>query len=628
MEILLLSPLECLKHVVKGILFIQFIVVLLNYTRDWRNVKKKSSTNLNAKGIETNTNRMELNSNTNKNETNSGISSQDSLNNENSKHFGINNTLVWIKKLPIYISVLPLSMFYLMLKLSYHIMRVVVYNSIDMILYSLDYYLYHFPERFEDDLVPLVNKYIFQPLAYIFHHFIAPFYLSIYHTLTNFLQRTFTKENIQKVAQWAMAHSEKLYYHYLKPAYTKSKLFFSQVKNALVSGLMFVFVHASRLGRLLLHTLVLFSKDLFEDVQLAWTGVKWFGINIGKPAASLAEEIFLSVFIRPTAYTALFMYVLVKDVLKLVGKSMLALLVLLPTLGSMIFYFIYEKLQMKSVVHLLHQGLCRFILLPLWYIVDFFVRQGENLVCVYLPKVWGTVQRGLTHVYQKLHVVTTKALTLLARKWQEGITGLRRLSQNTLHFLSLVHQSSARMSKQFYDWIRHYVFPVVSVVYTHTWVLFKTVFRETITFLSQYCLSAESFVGKSLRQACRLILSSTQKLWALGQVAWLDLKNGAEKTVNWLLPYTRQLVQWGLTWINTTLIHQILLPFLYAQGRLLSELTQNLYQVLVTLVQRGQAYLTEGLMASYQYLTQVNKDLTVSLQSKKQFNEEYLKKEN
>jgi len=347
------------------VFIIQLLMVILNYSRDWKNEQKnKSSSELSSSN--------DSSSQLNFSESEYDSSSLSSLNEK------LESSSITVKKILTFISVLPLSSFYLMLKLSYHIIKITVYTLFDLIVNFVNYWILNFPERFEEIIVNFFSNYIFRSISFVSEKLIIPTFSYIFNITKKYLNEIFCEENYDKAVYYIGRSAEFTYDRIIIPSSEKVKIFSIKFFNGLWN---FSKESVDRIydwGLLLLNTITIFTLDFFEDVQVAWSGIQWFGINIAQPAASFLEDVFLTLTIRPLAYSVAFFKILMEKLVKAIYKLCIAFILVIPSLVSIVSIYIYKTFNLEAVKHAIHVWMCRWVYLPIWYVVYFLVNYGEK----------------------------------------------------------------------------------------------------------------------------------------------------------------------------------------------------------------------------------------------------------
>ncbi|ORX78875.1 hypothetical protein BCR32DRAFT_294788 [Anaeromyces robustus] len=604
---------------VEIVFLIQLLMVILNYSRDWKN---KQSNNSNS----------ELSSN-------NDISDSSPLNSSESEYesslSSINEKLessLTIKKILTFISVLPLSSFYLVLKLSYHIMKIIVYTLFDLVINFVNYWILNFPERFEEIIVNFFSNYIFRSISYISEKFIIPTFSYLFNVTKNYLNDIFCEENYDKAVYYIGRSAEFTYDKVIIPCSEKTKKFSINFFNGLWNFLKESTDKIYDWGQLLLNTLTLFTLDFFEDVQVAWSGIQWFGINIAQPAASFLEDVLLTLTIRPLAYAVAFSKVLLEKLVKAIYKLCIAFILVLPSLISMVSIYTYKTFNLASVKHTIHVWMCRWVYLPIWYVVYFLVNYGEKLVVEYIPTAYHAFLRFGSYVLSKLGKLLELGWTYLKIGSIYGFQYTDKFLKFLVEYIPYAHKRSMSLSKKVYHWLKENVFPYVDTLYYMFYEIPMNISKRLYIFLKIYVYSEDSFIGKNSRVVMR-----TSK--HLGEVTFShmiqigqSMKTFTMNMLKVIMPHVLEVSKkiMNLSYDIMVKFFNVLKPICQKEIEVITYWTEKGFQQLSIAIKQFLKELKfkidENTTLIYQAIVKENKKLHQSYESKKEFNKEFLKK--
>jgi len=627
-DINVLSPLTFGKVVLYslGIVFIiQLLMVVLNYSRDWR---EEQINNKNSDEISFN------NDVNNSSQISSIKESMNFKNSDGSFNKNIENSMLNAKKVLTFISVLPLSSFYLLLKLNYNIIKIVIYNLFDSIIYFVDYWILNFPERFEEYIINFISNYIFKSIKYVLENFIIPVFHYTLNTTKDIFNKIFSEENYDKAEYYIGKSAEYTYKKIIIPCSKNFSTYFVKVVNNLYIFMKGCAKKFYNFGVLLLNIITIFTLDFFEDVQLAWSGIQWFGINIAQPAASYMEDILLTLTIRPLAYSIAFFKVLIEKTAILIYKGVIALALLLPSLISIVSIYLYKKLNMQAVKRVVHKWMCRWVYLPIWYVVYFVVNYGEKLVIDYIPRAYHTCIRLIPKLYTKLVVLCN----ILLKYTKIGLVHIYQFLEKTyiftVEYIPYAHKKSLKLSKDIYQWIKLNIFPWIDTFKYIFYDLPLNMSKYIFTFIKTHVYSDDSFIGKSLRIIIKYSKLLGEQIFSYMMNIGKLLNTFTVSMLKIITPYIANVSQKtsNILCELSVKLYDVLKPVCKKEMDFISQLAKKeliqLSILLNNLLKELKQKISEITNLMYQSLINEKKKLHQSYVSKKEFNKEFLNKNN
>jgi hypothetical protein len=471
------------------IFIVQLLMAILNYSRDWKN---DNSNKINSE-IST---------------TNNDSESVELKSSDNSISEIIETSTFSLKKILSFISVLPLSSFYLILKLSYNIIKFTVYTIFDFVIDFVIYWILNFPERFEEYVISFINNYVFRGISYISETYLVPVFSHVSNKIKTFFNEVFTEENYDMAVFYIERYAEDIYDNVIVPWCEKISDYLIKFSNVLWNFTKEYSVKAYAFGKLVINTLTIFTLDFFEDVQVAWSGIQWFGINIAQPAASFLEDVLLTMTIRPLAYSLAFLKVFIEKSAKLTYKFIIGTILFIPTIFSMLTVFIYKTFNIDALKHRVHEWMCRWVYLPLWYVADFLINCLEKIVIDYIPKIYNAFIKMGSYFFSKLvslYNITMEYLKL-------GIYYIYQFAEKAFNFIvefiPYAHKKSMKLSKKIYNWMKVNIFPWFDTVHHIFYVIPLNMSKKAFALVGNHVFSENSFIGKN----SRILMRSTRHL--------------------------------------------------------------------------------------------------------------------
>lgn len=620
------SPLTFGKLTLYGVeivFIIQLLMVVLNYSKNWRD-EQGNNTNLEESSSYNNVNESSQISSFEKN-----YESMELLNSENENY---ENSTFSLKKILTFISVLPLSSFYLLLKLSYNIIKIAVYNLFDSIIYFVDYWILNFPERFEEYIVNFFGNYIFRGINYITEKFIIPLFLYSLNTIKNVLNKVFSEENYDKAVYYIGKFTEYIYDRIIVPCFESFSIYSVKLFNNFCNFIKEYSVKFYNFGVLLINTITIFTLDFFEDVQVAWSGIQWFGINIAQPAASFLEDILLTLTIRPLAYSIAFFKVLIEKTAILIYKGIIALALLLPSLISIASIYIYKKFNLERLRRIIHRWMCRWVYLPLWYIVYFAVNYGEKLVIDYIPRAYHACLRLMTYLFSKLVILFNILMEYLKVGLIYTYQFLEKVFNFVAEYIPYAHKRALKLSKDIYKWMKLNVFPWIDTFKHIFYDLPLSIGKSTFIFVKTHVFSEDSFIGKNSRIVIKLSKQLGEFIFTYMVQIGLFLKTFMVNMLNIIAPHVVVISQKIIDILHELSIklYDTLKPICKKEMEFMIQLAEKEFNQLGILIKNLLKELKQkiGEIATYihQSLISENKKLHQSYASKKEFNKEFLHK--
>jgi len=605
------SPITLGKLIIYGaqiIFLIQLLMVVLNYSKDWKDEKTSNST--------------------------SDVSSYDKESESigSSSNEIIQSSMFTLKKILTFISVLPLSSFYLILKLSYNIIKFVVYTFFDYVIYFVNYWILNFPERFEEYIVNFFNNYIFRGVGYISEQYIIPAFSKTLNKTKSFLNEVFSEENYDKAVYYINRAAEVTFDKVIIPCSENISKYSVKAFHGLWNFTKEYSVKAYALGKLLLNTLTIFTLDFFEDVQVVWSGIQWFGINIAQPAASFLEDVFLTLTVRPLAYSVAFLKVFIEKTAKLVYKLCVGIVLAVPSIFAFIKAFIYKTFDVDAIKHRVHVWMCRWVYLPIWYVVYFLVNYGEKLVIEYIPNAYHALARLTGRIFSKSIVLLGVSYDYFKLGAFYTYQYAERAFKFIVEFIPFAHRMALEFSKNVYQWMNIYILPWFDTLKIIFYVIPLNIGKDVYALVRDYVISQDSLIGRNTRVIIRFSKH-------VGEI---------------IFSHIIQVGQWIKTLVMSML--NIIVPHVLAVSKniinILQELSSKLYEVIKPICIKEMDYMTEwskkefhhlsllmkdllkelgvkineNATSIYQSIINQNKKLHQSYESKKEFNKEFLYK--
>ncbi|KAL6598762.1 hypothetical protein U3516DRAFT_644484 [Neocallimastix sp. 'constans'] len=603
------------------IFIIQFLMVVLNYSRNWRDEQN----NLNS----------EISFNSDINETSSSEKDSDSIelsNSDNSLNEKVDSSTFTVKKILSFISVLPLSSFYLLLKLSYNIIKVFVYNLFDSVLYFVNYWILNFPERFEEYIISFFNNYIFRSINYITENFIMPCFSYTLNTIKSTLNEVFSEENYDRAVYIIEKSAENAYDKFIIPFHESLSKYSVIAFNNIWNFTKEVSVKVYDLSKLLANTLAIFTLDFFEDVQVAWSGIQWFGINIAQPAASFMEDVLLTLTIRPLAYSVAFFKILVEKTVKLLYKCVISLALILPSLLSIAFVYIYQKFNLAKLKHAMHVWLSRWVYLPIWYVVYFLVNYGEKLVVDYIPRAYHSFLRLMIYVFSKLVIIFNIIMEYLKLGLISSYQILYNIYKFTVEYIPYAHKKAMKLSKDTYKWMKLNIFPWIDTIKYIVYDIPLNISKNIYQFIKMNIYSEDSIIGKN----SRVVIKYSKHL---GEIIFENLVQAGQYiktfTINILRivsPHVIDASQKIISILNSLSIkfYNTIKPVCKKEIEFMVQFSEKEFKQLSILIndflKELKVKINEKAALIYQAIINENKKLHQSYASKKEFNKEFLHK--
>jgi len=611
------------------IFIIQFLMVVLNYSRNWRDEQN----NLNSE-IST---YSDINGSSSSKKDSDSIESSNSDNLLNEK---IESSTLTVKKILAFISVLPLSSFYLLLKLSYNIIKIFVYNLFDSIIYFVNYWILNFPERFEEYIISFFNNYIFRSINYITENYIIPYFSYTLNTIKSTLNELFSEENYDKAVYIIEKSAENAYDKFIIPFHESLSKYSVIVFNNLWNFTKEVSVRVYDLSKLLANTIAIFTLDFFEDVQVAWSGIQWFGINIAQPAASFMEDVLLTLTIRPLAYSVAFFKVLVEKTVKLLYKCVISLALILPSLLSIAFVYVYQKIYQKiyqkfnleKLKHVIHVWMCRWVYLPIWYVVYFSVNYGEKLVVDYIPRAYHSFLRLMVYVFSKLVVIFNIVLEYLKLGLIRTYQILNSIYKFLIEYIPYAHKKAMKLSKDSYKWMKLNIFPWIDTIKYVIYDIPLNISKSIYLFIKMNIYSEDSIIGKN----SRVVIKYSKQLGEIVLVNIIQvgqyIKTFAINILRIVIPHVLEVSQKIISILNSFSIklYNVMKPICKKEMEFVVEFSEKEFKQLGILInsilKELKKKINEQATSIYQAIINENKKLHQSYASKKEFNKEFLHK--
>jgi len=604
------SPITIKKILTYGIqiiFLIQLLMIVLNYSKDWKDEKKKNST--------------------------SDVSSSDKDSESES-----NSSTLTLKKILTFISILPLSSFYLVLKLSYHIIKLIVYTFFDYVIYFVNYWILNFPERFEEYIVSFFNNYIFRGIKYISEQYVMPAFSNALNKTKIFLNEVFSEENYEKAVCYIDRAAEVTYDKVVIPCSENISKYSRNISHNLWNFTKEYSIKAYALGKLLLNTFTIFSLDFFEDVQVAWSGIQWFGINIAQPAASFLEDILLTLTIRPLAYSVAFFKVFVEKTAKLVYKLCLGVILAIPSVFAFFVAFIYKTFDVDAIKHRVHVWMCRWVYLPIWYVVYFLVNYGEKLVVEYIPGAYHALMRVAGRIFSKILALLGITYNYLKLGVFYSYQYSGKLFKFIVEYIPYAHKKALDISKDVYHWIKMNIFPWFGNLRVIFYVIPLNISKDIYALVRDYAYSQDSFIGRNSRVIIRFAKHVGEIIFShIIQISqWV--KTIVMNMLKAIIPHVMVVSQkvMNILQVLSSKLYEVIKPICIKEMDNMTEWLKkefhHLNLLMKDLLKDLGIKINESTTSLYQSIINQNKKLHQSYESKKEFNKEFIykndKKEN
>jgi len=544
----------------------------------------------------------------------------------------LESSSITVKKILTFISVLPLSSFYLMLKLSYHIIKITVYTLFDLIVNFVNYWILNFPERFEEIIVNFFSNYIFRSISFVSEKLIIPTFSYIFNITKKYLNEIFCEENYDKAVYYIGRSAEFTYDRIIIPSSEKVKIFSIKFFNGLWN---FSKESVDRIydwGLLLLNTITIFTLDFFEDVQVAWSGIQWFGINIAQPAASFLEDVFLTLTIRPLAYSVAFFKILMEKLVKAIYKLCIAFILVIPSLVSIVSIYIYKTFNLEAVKHAIHVWMCRWVYLPIWYVVYFLVNYGEKLVIEYIPAAYHSFLRFGSYCLTKLGILFTLGWKYLKIGSIYGYQYAEKFLKFLVEYIPYAHKRSMSLSKKIYQWLKENVFPYIDTLYYMFYEVPMNIGKSLYTLIKSYVYSEDSFIGRN----SRIVIRSSKHLGEItfshmiqiGQYVKTFMINMLKVVMPHVLEVSKKIM--NASYDITVKFFNVLTPICQKEIEMIKYWTEKgleqLGIIIKQLLKELKVKIDENATFIYEAIVRENKKLHQSYENKKEFNKEFLHK--
>jgi len=607
------APLSLGKITLYGaqvIFIVQLLMVILNYSRDWKN-------KINSEISSTNNNDSE---------------SVELKNSDNSISEIIETSTFSTKKILSFISVLPLSSFYLILKLSYNIIKFTVYTIFDFVIDFVNYWILNFPERFEEYIIGFINNYIIRSISYISKTYVMPVLSHASNKIKVFLNEVFTEENYDMAVFYIERSAEKFYDTVVVPWCEKISDYSISIFNSLWNFTKEYSIKAYAFGKLLINTFTIFTLDFFEDVQVAWSGIQWFGINIAQPAASFLEDVLLTLTIRPLAYSLAFFKVFIEKTAKLIYNLIIGTILFIPTLFSMFIVFIYKTFNIDAMRHRIHIWMCRWVYLPLWYVVDFSINCAEKIVINYIPGIYNTITGICSYIFSKLVTLFNISVEYI----KVGTIYIYLIAEKSFNFIveyiPYAHKKSMKVSKKIYNWMKVNIFPWFNSLHHVFYVIPLNISKNTYFLIRDHIFSENSFIGKNSRILMRFTRHlgdvTFSHMITVGQIVKTFLVN----MLKVLMPHVVDVSKKIITMLRelSLNIYVTIKPICIKEMEIMTQWIEKEFKqfsiFMKNLLKELSLKIQETATLIHQNIISENKKLHQSYENKKEFNKEILHK--
>jgi len=383
-----------------------------------------------------------------------------------------------------------------------------------------------------------------------------------------------------------------------------------------------------------LNTVTIFTLDFFEDVQVAWSGIQWFGINIAQPAASFLEDILLTLTIRPLAYSVAFFKVFVEKTAKFVYKLCLGVVLAVPSVFALFVAFIYKTFDVDAIKHRVHVWMCRWVYLPIWYVVYFLVNYGEKLVVEYIPGAYHAFVRFTGRIFSKTLVLLDIAYNYLKLgaiySYQYG----EKLFKFIVEYIPYAHKKALIISKNVYHWMKINIFPWFGNLRVIFYVIPLNISKDVYALVRDYVFSQDSFIGRNSRVIIRFAKHVGEVTFShiiqIGQWVKTIVMNMLKVIIPHVMVVSKKII--NTLQVLSSKLYEIIKPICIKEMDYMTEWVKkefhHLSLMMKDLLKELGIKINESATSLYQSIINQNKKLHQSYESKKEFNKEFIYKNN
>jgi len=355
-------------------------------------------------------------------------------------------------------------------------------------------------------------------------------------------------------------------------------------------------------------------------------------INIAQPAASFLEDVLLTLTIRPLAYSLAFFKVFIEKTAKLIYNLIIGTILFIPTLFSMFIVFIYKTFNIDAMRHRIHIWMCRWVYLPLWYVVDFSINCAEKIVINYIPGIYNTITGICSYIFSKLVTLFNISVEYI----KVGTIYIYLIAEKSFNFIveyiPYAHKKSMKVSKKIYNWMKVNIFPWFNSLHHVFYVIPLNISKNTYFLIRDHIFSENSFIGKNSRILMRFTRHlgdvTFSHMITVGQIVKTFLVN----MLKVLMPHVVDVSKKIITMLRelSLNIYVTIKPICIKEMEIMTQWIEKEFKqfsiFMKNLLKELSLKIQETATLIHQNIISENKKLHQSYENKKEFNKEILHK--
>jgi len=298
----------------------------------------------------------------------------------------------------------------------------------------------------------------------------------------------------------------------------------------------------------------------------------------------------------------------------------------------MFIVFIYKTFNIDAMRHRIHIWMCRWVYLPLWYVVDFSINCAEKIVINYIPGIYNTITGICSYIFSKLVTLFNISVEYI----KVGTIYIYLIAEKSFNFIveyiPYAHKKSMKVSKKIYNWMKVNIFPWFNSLHHVFYVIPLNISKNTYFLIRDHIFSENSFIGKNSRILMRFTRHlgdvTFSHMITVGQIVKTFLVN----MLKVLMPHVVDVSKKIITMLRelSLNIYVTIKPICIKEMEIMTQWIEKEFKqfsiFMKNLLKELSLKIQETATLIHQNIISENKKLHQSYENKKEFNKEILHK--